>query len=185
MSLTGLDKRCVQLTFNNRLGGGVVDLFLGGVSGKHPVKHIRLPLKRTQNRQRRHKQLQPCFRLLPCRPALQLSVKSVESLNHRYVCVLNRDTHHFWPLKHYTKPYRNYKKWHINISFTHAEHALWTLSPSVFAGLQQQPIYYVKSPISLLWEVCISGVCLGPFLSECGHAFVCVLLKRSECSEWA
>lgn len=90
------------------------------------------------------------------------------------VCVLNRDTHHFWPLKHYTKPYRNYKKWHINISFTHAEHALWALCPSVFAGLQQQPIYYVKSPISLLWEVRISGVCLGPFLSECGHAFVCV-----------
>lgn len=102
-----------------------------------------------------------------------------------FVCVLNRDTHHFWPLKHYTKPSCNYRKWHINIFFTHAEHALWTLCPSVFAGLQQQPIYYVKSPISLLWEVRISGVCLGPFLSECGHVCVFVLLRRSGCSEWA
>lgn len=98
MSLTGLGERRVRLTFDNRLGGGVVDLFLGGVSGKHPVKHIRLPLKRTtQNGQRRHKRLQPRFRLLSCRRALRLSVKSAEGLNHRCVCVrvLNLDTHHF------------------------------------------------------------------------------------------
>lgn len=35
----------LQLTFDNLLSGGVVDLFLGGVSGKYSVEHVRLPLQ--------------------------------------------------------------------------------------------------------------------------------------------
>lgn len=33
-----------QLTFDNLLGAGVVDLYLAGVGGEHLVKHIGLPL---------------------------------------------------------------------------------------------------------------------------------------------